>query len=109
VPPPLSVPVVGQRECIDMSLATLTDVTAKPRRRLVNKSTQKHHAKSVKVGLYLSVEAARRLGITATMEGSDKSAIVDELINTHLRKYVVSVRGDKTGPEGTADTTISAS
>lgn len=71
----------------------------KGRRRSVAKSTKKQGEKSVKVGLYLSLDAARRLGVTATMEGLDRSQIVDDLIRTHLRKYVVQVRTDRTAGE----------
>ncbi len=72
----------------------------KGRRRPVAKSTRKPGEKPVKVGLYLSLDAARRLGVTATMEGIDRSQIVDDLIRTHLRKYVVQVRTDRsTGDE----------
>ncbi|MFO0887913.1 MAG: hypothetical protein U0790_02080 [Isosphaeraceae bacterium] len=67
----------------------------KSRRRQVAKSTRKQGEKPVKVGLYLSLDAARRLGVTATMEGVDRSQIVDDLIRTHLRKYVVQVRTDR--------------
>lgn len=67
----------------------------KGRRRPVVKSTRKQGEKPVKVGLYLSLDAARRLGVTATMEGIDRSQIVDDLIRTHLRKYVVQVRTDR--------------
>lgn len=71
------------------------DQGVKGRRRPVAKATKKPNERSVKVGLYLSLDAARRLGITATMEGTDRSQIVDELIRTHLRKYVVQVRSDR--------------
>jgi hypothetical protein len=67
----------------------------KSRRRLVSKSTKRQVERPIKVGLYLSLDAARRLGITATMEGLDRSQIVDDLIRTHLRKYVVQVRSER--------------
>jgi len=68
---------------------------SKSRRRSVSRSPRVPAEKSVKVGLYISQESARKLGITATMEGKDRSAIVDELIRQHLRKYVVSVRSSR--------------
>ena len=68
---------------------------SKSRRRSVSRSPRVQAEKSVKVGLYISQESARKLGITATMEGKDRSAIVDELIRQHLRKYVVSVRSSR--------------
>jgi hypothetical protein len=71
----------------------------KSRRRSVAKSTKKQGEKPVKIGLYLSLDAARRLGVTATMEGLDRSHIVDELIRTHLRKYVVQVRSGPTAAD----------
>jgi len=49
--------------------------------------------------VHLSLEAARCLGGTATMEGLDRGQIVQELIRTHLRKYVVQVRSDRTPDE----------
>ena len=72
---------------------------AKSRRRSVNKSTKKQGERRIKVGLYLSLDASRRLGVTATMEGLDRSQIVDELIRTYLRKYVVQVRSERSGGE----------
>ena len=69
----------------------------KTRRRQVAKSTKKQVERPIKIGLYLSLDASRRLGVTSTMEGIDRSQIVDELIRTHLRKYVVQVRADRAG------------
>jgi hypothetical protein len=74
--------------------------SSKSHRRPVAKSTRKQGERSVKVGLYLSLDASRRLGVTATMEGLDRSKIVDELIRTHLRKYVVQVRSHRPGESG---------
>lgn len=47
----------------------------------------------VKATIHLSVEASQRLDIHATMMGFDRSALVEKLINDHLRRYVVSDRG----------------
>jgi hypothetical protein len=79
------------------------------RRRSVAKSTRKQGEKPVKVGLHLSLDAARRLGVTATMEGVDRSQIVDELIRTHLRKYVVQVRSDRSGGEDSSGSNLAIS
>ncbi len=76
---------------------------AKSRRRPVVKATRRQTDKPVKKGFYLSIDAARRLGVTATMDGRDESSIVDELIRTHLRKYVVQVRGERGGEEVSMD------
>jgi hypothetical protein len=73
---------------------------AKSRRRPVAKATRPKPEEKTKIGLYISVESARRLGITATMEGLDRSRIVDDLIRQHCRKYVVQVRS--TRPEDSA-------
>jgi hypothetical protein len=53
-------------------------------------------ASKVKATIHLSVEASQRLDIHATMMGFDRSALVEKLINEHLRRYVVSDRG---GPD----------
>lgn len=45
-----------------------------------------------KVSFYLSDEAVRRLGITATMESCDKSSVVERLVMDGLRRWVVSDR-----------------
>ena len=81
---------------------------SKARRRQVTKSTKKQVERTIKVGLYLSLDASRRLGVTATMEGLDRSQIVDELIRTHLRKYVVQVRSERSGGDasGEAETAL---
>jgi hypothetical protein len=50
-------------------------------------------ALKVKSTIHLSVEASQRLDIHATMMGFDRSALVEKLINDHLRRYVVSDRG----------------
>lgn len=77
-----------------MSTATVDSSVAKSRRRQAPKATRGPVNKSVKIGLYLSPESARRLGITSTMESRDRSTIVDELIALHLRRYVVHTRGE---------------
>jgi hypothetical protein len=78
----------------------------KSRRRPVAKSTRKQNDRSIKVGLYLSLDASRRLGVTATMEGVDRSQIVDELIRTHLRKYVVQVRAERSSDPGAGEDAV---
>jgi hypothetical protein len=54
-------------------------------------------ASKVKSTIHLSAEASQRLGIHATMTGLDRSAMVEKLINDHLRRYVVSDRGGTPG------------
>jgi hypothetical protein len=79
------------------------ELVPKSRRRQVSRTPRKQVERSVKVGLYLSLDAARRLDVTATMEGRDRSQIVDELIRAHLRKYVVQVRTDRGSDGGTSN------
>jgi hypothetical protein len=66
---------------------------AKPRRRLASKPPGRPSVSKVKSTIHLSVEASQRLDIHATMMGMDRSALVEHLINSHLRRYVVSDRG----------------
>lgn len=72
----------------------------KGRKRQAAKAAARPAASKVKSTIHLSVEASQRLDIHATMMGFDRSALVEKLINEHLRRYVVSDRG---GPEGAAD------
>lgn len=46
----------------------------------------------VKTTLSLSVETYRRLSVHAAMSSVDRSVLVEQLIQTHLRRYVVSDR-----------------
>ena len=64
-----------------------------PRKRLAAKQATKQTVSKVKSTIHLSVEASQRLDIHATMMGMDRSALVEKLINDHLRRYVVSDRG----------------
>jgi hypothetical protein len=61
---------------------------ARPARRLEVAPVTK-----VKSTIHLSAEASRRLDIHAAMTDSDRSALVEKLINEHLRRYVVQDRG----------------
>jgi len=67
----------------------------KARRRPAHKATKPKAETKVKVGFYISAESARRLGVTSAMDGMDRSQIIDDLIRTHLRKYVVQVRSPR--------------
>jgi hypothetical protein len=68
----------------------------KARKRLSSKPQVRASGSKLKATIHLSVEASQRLDIHATMMGMDRSSLVEQLINTHLRRYVVSDRG---GPE----------
>jgi hypothetical protein len=80
-------------------------MSGKPRKRLAAKTPIRPTVTKVKSTIHLSVEASQRLDIHATMMGLDRSALVEKLINDHLRRYVVSDRGrteDAAGDEAAA-------
>ncbi len=77
----------------------------KGRKRVAVKPACRPAVTKVKSTIHLSVEASQRLDIHATMMGFDRSALVEKLINDHLRRYVVSDRGrteDAAGGEAAA-------
>ncbi len=65
----------------------------KGRKRVAAKPPTRPAVTKVKSTIHLSVEASQRLDIHATMMGFDRSALVEKLIQDHLRRYVVSDRG----------------
>ena len=71
--------------------------SGKPRKRVAVKLASELPAKKVKSTVHLSREADQRLDIHCTMMGFDRSALVEKLINDHLRRYVVSDRGGAAG------------
>ena len=73
--------------------------SGKGRKRQAVKASTRPAVKKVKSTIHLSVEASQRLDIHATMMGLDRSALVERLVNEHLRRYIVSDRG---GPDGAA-------
>lgn len=77
----------------------------KARKRSAAKAGERISASKVKATIHLTVEASQRLDIHATMMGMDRSALVEKLINDHLRRYVVSDRG---GPDNSAGAEASA-
>ena len=76
--------------------------SSKPRKRLAAKPPTRPTVTKVKSTIHLSVEASQRLDIHATMMGLDRSALVEKLINDHLRRYVVSDRGRMDDSSGEA-------
>ena len=60
-------------------------------------------ASKVKCTIHLTVEASQRLDIHATMMALDRSALVEKLINDHLRRYVVSDRGGGSAAEANGE------
>ncbi len=75
----------------------------KARKRMTAKAPARPSVMKVKSTIHLTVEASQRLDIHATMMALDRSALVEKLINEHLRRYVVSDRGGQPGiPDGEA-------
>jgi hypothetical protein len=65
----------------------------KARKRMAAKAVTGQMATKVKATIHLSGEADKRLSVHAAMMEMDRSALVEKLINDHLRQYVVSDRG----------------
>lgn len=82
-----------------MSQEAVGQQPGKGRKRSGGKAVERPAVSKVKSTIHLSVEASQRLDIHATMMGLDRSALVEKLINDHLRRWVVSDRG---GPETAA-------
>lgn len=78
------------------------NASGKGRKRQPVKAATRQAAAKAKCTMHLSVEASQRLDIHATMMGMDRSALVEKLINDHLRRYVVSDRGGSDGLVGEA-------
>jgi hypothetical protein len=72
----------------------------KARKRSAAKAATSQVAAKVKATLHLSAEADKRLSVHATMMEMDRSELVEFLIVTHLKRYVVSDRGGETGAAG---------
>ena len=51
-------------------------------------------ARKVERKMSLSAEADRRLGVHAVLTGRRPSAVIEDLILTHLRRWVVQDRGE---------------
>jgi hypothetical protein len=68
---------------------------ARSTRRQVKKPTTPKVETKTKTAVHLSSEAFRRLGIACVMEGKTQSDLVESLIMTGTRHYVVSVRGQQ--------------
>jgi hypothetical protein len=74
--------------------------TARPRRPKAAKTPTPQDAPKDKVTLCLNGGANLRLTIHAAAMGMDRSALVEKLINDHLRRFVLQDRG---GPAPTGD------
>jgi Ribbon-helix-helix protein, copG family len=65
----------------------------KARKRPAAKAATSQATAKVKATIHLSSEADKRLSVHATMMEMDRSELVELLIVTHLKRYVVSDRG----------------
>jgi len=75
--------------------------SGKLRKRQSGKPESRPASSKVKATIHLSIEADQRLNIHCAMMRKDRSELIEELINTHLRRYVVSDRGG--GEQGAGD------
>ena len=72
----------------------------KARKRVGGKAATRQAAIKVKTTIHLSVEASQRLTVHAAYMSLDRSALVEKLIADHLKRYVVSDRGQNGGGDG---------
>lgn len=89
-----------------MTVPIQEPASAKPRRRAAVKAAKNQSGEKVKATIHLSVEASQRLTVHAAMLGLDRSALVEQLIRDHLKRFVVSDRG---GAADSADGLAAAS
>ena len=86
-----------------MTVPSHDGVATKPRKRPVIKMVKGQSGDKVKATIHLSTEASQRLTIHAAMLGLDRSALVEQLIRDHLKRFVVSDRGGSVDiPDGTS-------
>ena len=87
-----------------MSQSSPASPETKTRKPRVTKATKGEDTKGkVRITAYVSMDAAKRLGIHATMTQQDKSAVVESLIRDHLRDWVVQYRPSAKGPSEPED------
>lgn len=77
-----------------------TPEDGKKRKTRSVKTPKRQDVAKVKTTVHLTAEASQRLTIHATMAGMDRSALVEKLINDHLRRWVVSDRGGSSEGQG---------
>lgn len=76
-----------------MTLPLQEPASAKTRKRSAAKAASRSTSDKVKATIHLSLEASQRLTVHAAMLGLDRSALVEQLIRDHLKRFVVSDRG----------------
>lgn len=70
----------------------ITEPAAKTPRRRSAKPPRQEEANKVKATIHISEKAMKMLGVYAVMTASSNSAVVENLIVEHLRRFVVSDR-----------------
>ena len=70
--------------------------SARPSRRPTVKASSRKAVNKAKCTLILSGDSSQRLTVHAAMLGLDRSELVDQLIQTHLRRFVIQDRGRET-------------
>lgn len=81
-------------------------ISTRPSKRPSTKASARRAASAAskaKCTLILSSDSSQRLTVHAAMLGLDRSELVDQLIQTHLRRFVVSDRQREEAREGPAD------
>lgn len=68
-------------------------INGKARKRPVAKAATGQVVAKVKATIHLSGDADKRLSVHATMMEMDRSELVEYLIQTHLKRWVISDRG----------------
>lgn len=81
---------------------SLETASGRMRKRPSAKAVAGQGAVKVKATIHLSGEADKRLSVHATMMEMDRSELVEHLIVTHLKRYVVSDRGGDASGEAAA-------
>ena len=80
-----------------MSAEAVDAANGKMRKRASSKPSMPIATGKVKATIHLTAENHKRLSVHAAMLGVDRSELVESLIATHLKRFVVSDRGDRAG------------
>src|SRR3954452_5240544 len=87
-----------------MQVATATEPKAL-KRPPTRKTPQTTTTPKQKLTLYVTAEASKRLGVHATMLGTDRSSLIETLISQNLKRFVVSDRAKPADDEVRHETT----
>ena len=80
-----------------MSTEAMDTANSKTRKRAAAKPAMPVASSKVKATIHLTAESHKRLSVHAAMLNVDRSELVESLIATHLKRFVVSDRGDRAG------------